>query len=131
MVNNDRIVPIEKIDSLYMIGTILKLHGTSFAVIASADVAGNFNVTGSGAAGNKLANQPVKTIDFRSGVTSGTVYFVAASDFDKIKVAGAAATLADAGLTYDKVKKDGVTLYTAALSSGEVTITEVTPAVPA
>ncbi len=131
MVNEDRIVPIQKIDYLSMIGTVLKLHGTSFAVIASADVAGNFSVTGSGAAGNKLANQPVKTIDFVSGVTSGTVYFVAASDFDKIKVAGAAATLADAGLTYDKVKKDGVTLYTAALSSGEVTITEVTPAVPA
>ena len=131
MVNTDRIVPIEKIDYLSMIGTVLKLHGTSFSVIATADVAGNFSVTGSGAAGNKLANQPAKTVDFVSGVTSGTVYFVAASDFDGIKVAGAAATLADASLALNKVKKDGVTLYTAALSSGEVTITEVTPAVPA
>lgn len=130
MINKDRIVPIEKCDYLSMIGTVMKLAGTSFSVI-KGDVVGNFDVTGSGAAGNKLANQPVKTIEFKSGVTSGTVYFVADYAFEGIKVAGAAATIADASpVDLDEVKKDGITLYTAALSSGEVTITEVSPEQP-
>ena len=127
MVNNDRIVPIEKIDYLSMVGTILKLHGTSFTVIATG-LDGLATVSGSGAAGNKLCNAPVKNINFGSGVTSGTAYFVADYDFEGIKVNGSAATIADASLAINEVKKDGVTLYTAALSSGEVTITEVTPA---
>ena len=129
MINKDRIVPIEKCDYLSMIGTIMKLAGTSFAVI-KGDVVGNFDVTGSGAAGNKLANQPVRSIDFKSGVTSGTVYFVPDYAFDGIKVAGSAATIADGGIALANVKKDGVTLYTAALSSGTVTIAEISPEQP-
>ena len=126
MVNKDRIVPITKMDLLSAVGTMMKLAGTSFAVIEPATVAGDFNVTGSGAAGNKLANQPVKSIDFKSGVTSGTVYFIPDYDFEGIKVAGAAATMASASITVDA---DSANLYTAALSSGEVTIAAVTPIV--
>ena len=124
MINNDRIVPVTKTDFLSLIGIILKLHGTSYAVLESSDVEGTFSVTGSGAAGNKLANQPVKTLDFASGVTSGTVFFVADYGYEGITVAGSAATIAGGSAT---VKADGITLYTAALSSGEVTITAVTP----
>ena len=126
MVNTDRIVPITKIDYLSMIGTGMKLANISFSVISDG-IEGNFSVTGTGAAGNKLANQPVKTLDFASGVTSGTVYFVADYDFSAITVAGAAATIDDAGIALADVKKDGITLYTATLSSGEVTIAEITP----
>lgn len=126
MINNDRVVPVQKIDLLSLIGTVLAIANVSYSVIAATDIEGDFEVTGSGAAGTKLANQPVKTIDFKSGVTSGTVYFVADYAFDGIKVAGAAATIADGSAT---VKADGVTLYTAALASGEVTITAVTPVV--
>ena len=129
MVNNDRIVPIQKMDLLTMIGTILALHGTSYAVLAASTIEGAFSVTGSGAAGNKLANQPVKTLDFASGVTSGTVYFVAAYDFAGITVAGAAATIDDSGLALSAVKPDGVTVYKAVLGSGEVTITAVSPVI--
>lgn len=127
MVNTDRIVPITKIDYLSMIGTAMKLAGTSFSVLAASDVEGTFSVTGTGAAGNKLANQPAKSIDFATGVTSGTVYFVASNDFTGITVAGSAATIDDSGVALANVAKDGVTLYTAALSSGTVTITAVTP----
>lgn len=124
MINNDRVVPIEKMDLLTMIGTILSLIGTSYAVITSADVEGTFSVTGSGAAGNKLADQPVKTLDFASGVTGGTVFFVADYAFAGITVAGAAATIADGSVT---VNPDGVTVYKAVLSSGEVAISAVSP----
>lgn len=126
MINKDRIVPIQKMDLLTMIGTILALHGTSYAVLAASTIEGAFSVTGSGAAGNKLANQPVQTLDFASGVTSGTVYFVAAYDFAGITVAGAAATIADGSAT---VNPDGVTVYKAVLGSGEVTITAVSPVI--
>ena len=126
MINNDRIVPVQKIDLLSLFGTVLGLIGTSYAVLASTDIEGDFQVTGSGAAGNKLANQPVKTLDFATGVTSGTVYFVAAYDYTGITVNSAAATIADGSAT---VNPDGVTLYKAVLGSGEVTITAVTPVI--
>lgn len=127
MVNNDRIVPIQKIDFLSMIGTVLTLNSTSFAVLAASSIEGAFSVTGTGAAGNFLANQPVQTLDFASGVTSGTVYFVPAYDFSAITVAGSAATIDDSGLALADVQPDGITLYKAVLGSGEVTITAVTP----
>ena len=125
MVNLDRIVPIEKIDYLSMIGTVLKIANVSATVLAADDVEGDFSVTGSGSAGNFIANQPVKSIDIKSGVTSATVYFVADPFFETILVAGAAATIS--GVALANIKKDGVTLYTAALSGGTVTITEITP----
>ena len=128
MINNDRIVPIQKMDLLTMVGTILSLIGTSYTVLAASDVEGTFSVTGSGAAGNKLANQPVKTLDFASGVTGGTVYFVADYAYAGITVAGSAATIADGSVT---VNPDGVTVYKAVLSSGEVAISAVSPVVSA
>ena len=124
MINNERIVPIQKTDYLTMVGTILALHGTSYDVLKSSDIVGNFEVTGTGAAGTKLADQPVKTLDFASGVTGGTVYFVPAYDYAGITVAGAAATIADGSAD---VKPDGITLYSAVLASNEVTITAISP----
>ena len=131
MVNNDRIVPIQKIDLLSMIGTVLAIANVSFAVLAASTIDGVFSVTGSGAAGNKLANQPVKSLDFASGVTGGTVYFVPDFAFAGITVAGAAATFNSSYLDNEDVKPDGVTLYKAVLSSGTVTLTEVTPSLSA
>lgn len=126
MINNDRIVPIQKIDLLSMFGTILAIANVSFGVLAATDVEGDFSVTGTGAAGNKLANQPVKTLDFASGVTGGTVYFVPAYDFAAITVAGAAATFNEGSADVDP---DGVTLYKAVLASNKVTVTAITPSI--
>lgn len=126
MINNDRIVPIQKIDYLSLIGTILTLNSTSYSVLASNDIEGDFSVTGTGAAGTFLANQPVKSLDFASGVTGGTVYFVASYDFGAITVAGAAATFAEGSAD---VVADGVTLYKAVLDSGSVTVSVITPAI--
>ena len=127
MINNERIVPIQKVDFLSMIGIVLAIANVSYTVLKAKDPTGDFEVTGSGAAGTKLADQPVKTIDFKSGVTSGTVYFVPAFDFEGINVAGSAATIDDSGLDLDDIKADGITLYKAVLGSGEVTLTAVTP----
>ena len=127
MINNDRIVPIHKIDFLSMIGTILGIGGTSYSILEASDVEGTFSVTGTGAAGTFVANQPVKTLDFPSGVTGATIYFVAAYDFEGLTVASAAPTFDSSALDNDDVKADGITLYKAVLASGEVTLTAVTP----
>lgn len=122
MVNTDRVVPIQSTDYLSMIGTILVLADKTPTVLASSTVDGQFSVTGTGDVGNVLANQPVKTLDFASGVTAGVVYFVPAYGFAGITVAGAAVTP-----TGSVAENDGVTLYTATLASGAVTIAAVTP----
>ena len=124
MINKDRIVPVMKSDLLTLYGTMLGIAGTSYSVIASKDVEGTFEVTGSGDAGNKLADQPVKSLDLKSGVTAAVVYFVAAYDFEKILVAGAAPTF---GSGSKDIIPDASTLHKATLSSGEVTITYVSP----
>lgn len=122
MINKDRIIPIQKVDFLTMVGIILKIANVSYTVINAADVEGTFAVTGSGAAGNKLVDQPLKSCDFESGVTGGVVYFVPAYDYEGFKVAGVAVETAGA-----TVNPDGSTLYTATLSSGTVTIAAISP----
>ena len=124
MINNDRIVPVQKIDLLTLIGTVLGLNNTSYAVLQTSDTLGDFTVTGTGAAGTKLANQPVKTLDFASGVTSATVYFVADYNYAGVSIAGTATTPAAGSAT---VKADGVSLYKAVLADSAVTITAVSP----
>lgn len=124
MVNDDRIVPIQKIDLLSMYGTVLTIGNVTFSVLDSADIEGNFSVPGKGAAGIFLANQPVQSLDFPSGVTGGTVYFVPGYDYSGFTVAGAAATM---GEDSAEVAPDGVTLYKAVLASNTVTVSAVTP----
>ena len=125
MINLKNIIPVMKMDLLSLIGTILTIANVSFQ-IAVASVAGEVDITGSGAAGNFLANGPVKTIDFKSGVTGATVYFIPTYDYEGIKVAGAAATM-DADSV--EVIKESANLYKAVLASGEVKITAVTPVI--
>ena len=126
MVNKDRIVPVMAIDRLSLIGETMKLIGTSFTVIGADDVEGNFSVTGSGSVGNKFCNQLAKSVDFKTGVTAAVAYFIPAFGFEGFKIAGTAATP-----TSGTVLADGSTLHTATLSSGSITVAQVTPGVPA
>lgn len=121
MINKNRIVPIMKIDLLSLIGTVLGISNVSYTALQPKDVDGNFDLTGSGAAGNFLASQPVKSLDFKTGVTGATVYFCAAYDFEGFKVAGSAVTTATVPVA------DGCSIYKAVLASGAVTVTAVTP----
>lgn len=123
MINNDRIVPVQKIDLLTLYGTILRLADVDIDVLEAGTVDGAFQVTENGDAGSYLANQPVKTLDFGEEVTAG-VYFVAAYDYAGITVEGEAATIGDGSAT---VKPDGVSLYYASLESGEIRIAAMSP----
>jgi hypothetical protein len=120
MVNSDRIVPITKIDYLSLIATVLKIASVTFDVIES-DTEGNFVAEGSGDVGNLLAAQPVKSFDFASGVTAGVVYFCADYAYEGFSANGVALSATV------EPEKDGVSLYTATLSSGSLTIAKVTP----
>ena len=124
MINNDRLVPVMKIDFLSLIGTVMKLASISYNVLAATDTEGDFSVTGSGAAGTFLANQPVKTLNFPTAVTGATVYFVPALDYEEMQINGVTEELADGS---DDIVADGITLYKAVLSSGDITVTAVTP----
>lgn len=126
MINTNRIVPVVKADLLSIYGTMLTLAGVSYGVLKSSDIRGDFAVSGSGAAGNFLCDQPVKTLDIPAAVTGCTVYFVAGYDFGGLTVAGAAPTFGE-GYTNDTILPDCATLFKAVLSSGTVTVTAMTP----
>lgn len=114
MINDERIVPIQKCDFLSMIGIVLGIHGTSYSVAKASDVEGAFAVSDDG---TYLCNQPVKTLAITAD--AATIYFVADYHFEGITLDGEAVT---AG-----VKADGITLYKAVLATGVVTVTAVTP----
>ena len=123
MINNDRIVPITTVDLISMYGLILLQASANSGLVAltGASVEGDFEV-GASAGSVLLANEPVKTVDFASGYTAGTVYFVPAYDYVGFSINGVAVTPESDG---DEVEADGRTLYKAVLATGEVTITKV------
>ena len=120
MINKNRIVPSARMDLLTLFGTILAIANVSFTAI-SGTIEGDYDVTGSGDAGTKFADAPLKSLDFKSGVTAATVYFVADPKYAGMKIAGTATT------PTGTVIADGATLHKAVLSSGSVTITKISP----
>lgn len=114
MINPDRIVPITKIDRLSLIAETMLLAGTSVTKLDPSDVEGDFAMASG--SGNKLCSQPLKSLNFGSGVTSAVIYFIPALDYE-----GFTKTSATLTVTGDVVA-DGVTLYTATLSTNALTI---------
>ena len=113
MINTKRIVPVTRTDLLTLIGNIMVLAGTSVAKVEASLIGCHFRK-------NQIADEPVKSLDFVSGVTAAVVYFIPDTHYEGFKVAGTAVETAGAD-----VDADGVTLYTATLSSGDVTIAKV------
>ena len=119
MINAERQVPVTEV-------SLLDIYFNVFAVAMGANAPeklvaanpGEFTV----AANSKvyLANEPVKTLNFGSGVSAGTVYFVPAYDYEGFALNGTATTTAG-----DEVKTSGYGLYSASLSSGTVTIAAI------
>lgn len=118
MINTNRIVPVTVTDLITLYGTIMKLAGTSVTAVEATTTNGEFELTSG--SGNLLANEPVKKFTFGSSVTSATIYFVAAYDYE-----GFVIDETPAATTGDTVDSDGRTLYSATLSSGTITIVKV------
>ena len=119
MINSERIVPVTSTDLLTLYGLILTLAAsTAPTALAADDTEGDFTQSTNSA--TVLANEPVKSLNFGSGVTAGTVYFVPAYNYSGFSINGTATTTTGA-----EVEPDGRTLYTATLSSGAVAIAKV------
>lgn len=119
MINKDKIVPVMATDLLSLYGLILKMDSNNSSIVAvDATNPGEFTIA-SGAGSVLIASEPVKSLNFASGYTAGTVYFVAAYDYEGFAVNGTAVT------PTGSVNADGCTLYKAVLGSGAVTITKV------
>lgn len=117
MINSDRIVPITKTDLLTLLGTVLKIASVSVTALNANDVEGNFEQDTNSA--TVICSEPVKSFNFGSSVTAGTVYFIPAYDYKGFTKTGA--TLTETG----DVDPDGVTLYTATISTNAVTYAKV------
>lgn len=118
MINNDRIVPVTAVDLLSLYGLILKVGGVSVTALDATNTAGGFSQSTDSA--TILCSEPVASLNFTSGVTAGTVYFVPAYDYSGFTIDGAAVTT-----TGETVQADGRTLYSATLASGGVAIAKV------
>lgn len=122
MINKDRIVPITQVDLISMYGLILMQASANatLAKVSAETVDGQYEITA--AATPLIADQPVKSVDFASGVSSATLYFVPAYDYAGFTINGAAVTptVPDEGIL-----ADGRTLYKAVLASSAITITKV------
>ena len=123
MINNDRIVAITKTDLISLYGLILKQNASlgSLAALASEDILGNFQIKTNSAL--VLANQPLVSCDIdatASSVSACTVFFVADQGYKGFSIDGVAKETEG-----DDVVADGVTLYKAVLSSGDITITKI------
>ena len=116
MINNDRIVAVTAVDLLSLYATMLAVAGTTLTIAQAANP-GEFEIAETPESGSIIANEPVSALDFASGVSAATVYFVPAYDFKGFTLNGAAATMAG-----DEIAADGRTLYLATLASGTVTI---------
>lgn len=117
MINTDRIVPVMATDLLTLYGNIFKIAGETISALQATSV-GVFEVT-TAASGDQLAAEPVETLDFATGVSAATVYFIPALNYKGMTIAGVATT------PTGEVNADGSTLYKAVLATGAVTITKV------
>lgn len=119
MINNERIVPITAIDLITMYGLILKQDSNNADLEAlDATNPGIFEIT-EVSDPLCLAAEPVKTCDFGENVSTATLYFVPAYDYEGFTIDGVATT------PTGDVEPDGRTLYKAVLATNAITITKV------
>lgn len=116
MINNDRIVPVQKVDYLTLVSQILDIAQVSVTKLAASEV-GKFSQTTNSA--TVICAEPVDSFNFGSSVTAATVYFVAGYGFAGFTKTGATLTVTGT------VDTESVQLYKATLSTNALTIAKV------
>lgn len=119
MINTDRIVPVTSTDLITLYSRIFAIANVTVAKLAATGI-GTFKVTSGSTA--LLADEPVKVCDIdatASSVSSATIYFVPAYNFQGFTIDGVAVEA-----TGD-VANDPGAFYKAVLASGAITITKV------
>lgn len=120
MINTDRIVPVTKTDLLTLYANILTIAGTTVTAVNANGANGVFEIAEG--SGNLIASEPVNSCDFGEDVSAAVLYFIPGYDYTGFTIDGAAVTPAEGSATVDA---DGVSLYTATLADGGVTIAKV------
>ena len=122
MINNNRIVPVQKIDLLSLYGLVLlqDSNNANLTAVAASNVEGDFNITS--ASNPLILNEPVQSVNIASGVSTATIYFVAGYNYAGFTLNNVAVVPTE---PTEGVLNDAKTLYKAALSSGAITITKV------
>ena len=118
MINTDRIVPVMATDLLTLLSEVFAIASVSVTPLQAKAIA-EFELTTS-ESGAQLCAEPLKKLNFATGVTSATVYFIPALDYEGFSIQGTAVDTAGAD-----VVKDGSSLYSATLATGVVTIAKV------
>ena len=121
MINTDRIVPASKANLLDIYANAAILGGSTVTKVA-ASAPGEFTVAASITTTFGVANEPLKKLNFGASASSGTVVFIPAYDYDGFYINGTIEEPADGS---DDVDADGISLYKAVLSSGDITITKL------
>ena len=119
MINKDRIIPITKVDYLSLISTIMAINDSAMVVISSADVEGNFEISGSDVFG--LLNQPAKSINIAAESSITDIYFVPDYDFKGITADGEEIELAEGSVEVDPSE---TVLYILDYSDGAYTLSK-------
>ena len=121
MINENRIVPVQNADLITIYGVALVAAAAAASGTApeklSATNPAEFSVTTNSK--TYLADEPVKALNFGSGMTAETIYFVPAYDYTGFTKTGATLTVTGT------VEPDGVTLYKAVLSTNALTISKM------
>ena len=117
MINNDIIVPVQNTDLLSLYALVLKAAQLPVVKKTAASL-GVFEQSINDVA--VLCNEPVKSFNFDSTVTSAQVYFIAGSDYQGFTQGGSPVTTS--GVT---VVNDCATLYRATLATGTLTFAVV------
>lgn len=117
MINSSRIVPVTKTDLLSLYAAILVIASIILDVAEATTVEGDFEETSISNA--MICDQPVKSFNFGSSVTSATIYFIPAYGYKGFTKTGATLTVSGT------VNPDGATLYKATLSTNALTIAKV------
>ena len=116
----DRIVPVQNIDLISLYSVVLKQDSNNSGLAKLNAVAPGIFEASTGSL--LLAAEPVKSFDIKSSLTATKIYFVAAYDFEGFSLAGVKEEPTEGSA---EVLKDATTLYSATLSSGDITIAKV------
>lgn len=108
----DRIIPIERTNLINMYYTMMSIAGSAPTVLQATDP-GVFTIAAAG-----LCQEPVQSANVT--LASGSFYFVPAFDYVGLYISNALVTT-----TGDDVVADGTTLYKATVSSGAISIEQV------
>ena len=123
MVNENRIVPVTKMDLISLFGSVISLLyalpdlPSTLQLLGTSEI-GVFDIT---AVGGYLLTEPAKIINLPASFSDGAVVFIPGYDFEGFTIAGVKAEYSDEGII---PKSTPNTLYMATIVDGEVGVQE-------